>query len=80
VNPATNKIYVPNGISGTVTVINGSDESVAATINTGGSPRIMGVNPNTNRIYVPTQLNVKVIDGSSDNVVATVSAGLLPMH
>jgi len=87
VNPVTNKIYAMNYSSGTVTVINGVDQSVITTLTASGSgamgvtvtggpsysPSAIAVNPITNRIYIAHYgtNNVTVIDGSSDTVIGT---------
>lgn len=75
VNPTTNRIYVANAGSNTVSVIDGSTNTVVATIPV-TSPDGVGVNPVTNRIYVdngsyPNQM-VSVIDGSTNTVAATI--------
>jgi hypothetical protein len=51
VNPATNKIYVPNFNGGSVTVIDGATNGTA-TVAAGVNPDSAGVNPVTNKIYV----------------------------
>ena len=52
VNPVTNKIYVANYSSNTVTVIDGATNSTTATVGVGVSPLAVAVNPVTNKIYV----------------------------
>ena len=78
VNPITNKIYVANSGSATVTVINGVDNSTS-TIAVGTNPAGIAVNPTTNKIYVTNRGigTVTVIDGA-DNSTVTASAGLSP--
>jgi YVTN family beta-propeller protein len=51
VNPATNKIYVANEESNSVTVIDGVTNGMT-TVPTGGGPYALAVNPRTNKIYV----------------------------
>src|SRR5260370_35146478 len=53
VNPVTNKIYVANGLSKTVTVIDGASNA-ATTVTVGSGPHTVAVNPVTNKIYVAT--------------------------
>ncbi len=89
VNPVTNKTYIANcggpvcGSGGTgngsVTVIDGRDNSVT-TITNGTFPIAVGVNPVTNRIYVTNygSANVTVIDGATNTVVTTIAAGTNP--
>src|SRR5713226_6063830 len=49
VNPVTNKIYVANGLSNNVTVIDGST-NITTTVSVGNSPSSVAVNPVTNKI------------------------------
>lgn len=74
VNPNTNKIYVSNPESNTVSVRDGSSDTVIKTVPVGTYPIGVGVNPTTNRIYVANcgDNSVSVIDGSSDTVTATI--------
>jgi YVTN family beta-propeller protein len=75
INPATNRIYVanygtmPSDTNGnTVTVFDGSTNSVIATVPTGNNPQGLAVNPVTNKIYV-TNFNsnfITVIDGATN--------------
>jgi YVTN family beta-propeller protein len=67
VNPITNKVYVANDSSNSVTVIYGATNSTA-TIITGTNPEGVAVNHKTNMIYVANKgsNNVTVIDGSNN--------------
>jgi YVTN family beta-propeller protein len=78
VNPVTNKIYVANQSSNTVTVIDGATNSTT-TVNAGNAPFAVAVNPVTNKIYVANYFsdNVTVMDGST-NSTATIIAGGRP--
>jgi YVTN family beta-propeller protein len=78
VNPVTNKTYVVNSNSNTVTVIDGATNATT-TVNTGNSPFAAAVNPATNKIYVPNfgSNTVTVIDGAT-NATATLKAGQTP--
>ena len=51
-NPVTNKIYVANFSSSTVTVIDGATNSARRPCNAGTIPMPVAVNPVTNKIYV----------------------------
>src|SRR5689334_6175067 len=51
VNPVTNKIYVANNLSNTVTEIDGQTY-VTTPINVGSAPTCIAVAPATNKIYV----------------------------
>jgi YVTN family beta-propeller protein len=94
VNPNTNKVYVANKCNpsvcqgaGTITVIDGSN-SQATSVNVGYEPVAVGVNSQTNKIYVANHCGgdpncasagtVSVIDGATNNVVATVNVGYYP--
>src|SRR5437588_5068800 len=74
VNPTTNRIYVTNSISNTVSVIDGDSNTVIATVPLSASPEGIDVNPTTDMIYVATFLTgaVVVIDGSSNTIVTTI--------
>lgn len=80
VNPNTNMIYVANYKSGTVTVINGSNDSVLKKITVGKWPIDICVNLKTNMIYVANGGNntVSVINGKSNSVVAMIPVGDIP--
>jgi YVTN family beta-propeller protein len=80
VNPATNRVYVPNAGANTLSVIDGNTNSALATLPTGELPCAIAANPYTNRIYV-ANLNsndVTVIDGATNTIVTTVPVGTLP--
>jgi YVTN family beta-propeller protein len=84
VNQATDKIYVANQGSGTVTVIDGvyNDDAHTATVNVGSSPDAIAINPATDKIYVANSGNgaVTVVDGvyNDDAHTSTVSVGSSP--
>ena len=85
VNPITNKIYVTNYEANTngpntfrentVSVIDGSTNTIISKIPVGSSPRGIAVNPNTDRIYLSNNGNntVSVIDGLSDSVISSIT-------
>ena len=82
VNDKTNRAYVANEGSGTVSVIDGSTNTVVATVPVVASlPFGVGVNDKTNRAYVANfgSGTVSVIDGSTNTVVATVLVGSGPV-
>ena len=80
VNDATNKAYVVNHNSSSVTVLNGQTRAVVATVKTGSGPEAIAINPRTNRIYTANsgEGSVTVIDGNTNTVAATVRAGQAP--
>ena len=91
VNPKTNKVYVTNKKSNTVSVIDGKTNKVIATVKVGPEPNAVRVNPLTNKIYVACLKGllpdgspdpngdgqVTVIDGAT-NKTTKVKAGLEP--
>jgi YVTN family beta-propeller protein len=79
VNPATNRIYVGNDVSNTVSVIDGAHHTVITSI-AANRPYKIDVNPATNKIYVAslqTSGIVKVIDGAT-NTSVNVTVGNWP--
>jgi YVTN family beta-propeller protein len=52
VNPTTNKIYVANEFSNTVSIVDGSTDKIEATVQVGSFPYSIDVNPLNNRVYV----------------------------
>jgi YVTN family beta-propeller protein len=88
VNPATNRVYVANGLaehvgtggSNSVSVIDGATETVLATIDVGDRPAGVAVNSITNRTYVANSGSntVSVIDGATNLVIATIAVGSQP--
>jgi len=79
VNSITNKTYVVNSVSGTVTVIDGVTNNTTE-VGVGTTPKAIAVNSVTNRIYVSNSGSdsVTVIDGEDDIVIATVEVGDAP--
>src|SRR5882762_3315872 len=75
VNITTNKIYVANRGSNTVTVINGAANTSLA-VGVGPGPSALAVNPVNNKIYVGNEYNntVTVLDGAA-NSTSTLVAG-----
>jgi YVTN family beta-propeller protein len=75
VNPVTDKIYVANSASHTVTVIDGPTNGTTI-VGTGTSPVAVAVNQVTNMIYVANYggASATVIDGAT-NAVVIVPAG-----
>ncbi len=77
VDSVTNKIYVGNSGSGTVSVIDGVTGAVTATVKVGPLPYVVAVNPTTNKIYVSKTFSntMTVIDGAT-NATSELSAGI----
>lgn len=87
VNHITNRIYVANSCTNTVSVIDGIDNSVISTILVGSNPIGVGVNPMTEHIYVANSTSllqdifedsVVVIDGNINDVISIIPVGVPP--
>ena len=80
VNSTTNRIYVANFSSNTVTSIDGSNDTIITTIPVGANPVGVAVDLASNLIYVANSggNNVSVIDGSTNVVTATIPVGKTP--
>ena len=81
VNPITNKIYVANEFSNTVSIIDESTDKIQATIKVGSFPYGIDVNPLNNRVYVANRGSntVSVIDGSTNLKMGDVYVGKSPI-
>ena len=77
VNETTNRAYIVNHNSGTVTVLDGKTRTAIATIKTGSGPEAIAVNQLTNRVYTANsgESSVSVIDAATNTVIATVRTG-----
>jgi YVTN family beta-propeller protein len=90
VNPITNRIYVANSGSNSVSVIdytiNYDNYTIQTTaldnVNVEVFPSHLSVNPITNRIYVANSgsNSVSVIDGSINKVIDTIPVGNVPSN
>ena len=71
VNPVTNRVYVANPASNTVTVINGATGATIANVPVGPEPGYIALNPFTNRIFVNNlgDASLTVIDGPTNTTV-----------
>ena len=80
VNPNTNKIYITNMGSDTVSVINGYTDRAVANITVPSVPVSISVDPNSNRVFVTSTTNVlSLIDGSTNTILRnTTLPGLYP--
>jgi YVTN family beta-propeller protein len=76
INEATNRIYVANNAGGSVSVIDGTNDVVVATVNVGTLPYTLAVNPVTNKVFVSNVFSDKItlIDGAT-NATSTIKAG-----
>jgi len=79
VNPITNKVYVTNYDSGSISVIDGSTNKVVGNITVGVFPSEVAINSETNRVYVihrgPPGSLVSILDGQSNTVIDTIEIG-----
>jgi YVTN family beta-propeller protein len=76
INEATNGIYVANNGSGSVSVIDGANDALAANIDVGALPYVLAVNPVANKIFVSNTFSdvITLIDGKT-NATTTIKAG-----
>ena len=70
VNPTTNIIFVANNYTSTVSIINGSTNTLLTTAPTGANPVAIVVDPVNNLIYTANSggENLTIIDGSTINI------------
>ena len=76
INPVTNKVYVANFGSDTISVINGSDDKVISQIKTAKEgPWQIVVNTYTNMIYAHTSedYGLTIIDGAVDRIISNIT-------
>jgi len=76
-DPGLNRVYVANYASNDVTVLEGTSNSLIATIKVGEHPQAIAVNPSAHEVFVTnTHSNsVTVINGTNNAVAATVGVG-----
>ena len=81
-NPFTNKIYVANQYSNTVSVFDAKTDKLVSTIQTGIFPYSIDANQFNNRIYVTNRGSddVTVIDGATDSVIDNIKVGKSPVQ
>src|SRR5205823_1537232 len=78
VNSNTDRIYAANRFANVISVIDGSTDSVIATIAGINQPYGLAVNPNTNRLYVTNGVAVDVVDLSTNTLLGTIPVGPSP--
>jgi YVTN family beta-propeller protein len=76
VNPVTDRVYVANTNSGTVSVLDGKSDAIVATVNVGKRPYVLAANPAENKVYVSNTFSdlLTIIDGTT-NTTSTVKTG-----
>jgi YVTN family beta-propeller protein len=82
INPFTNKIYVANQFSNTISVFDSKTDELKQTIPTDTFPYSIDTNLFNNRIYVANRGsdNVLVIDGSTDTIIDRIGVGKSPVQ
>src|SRR6188472_1914625 len=82
INPFTNKIYVGNLFSKSVSIINGQTNKVVANIAGIDYPDDTAVDPSINMVYVTSRYahEVSVINGQTNKVVAKVMLDIRPIE
>lgn len=81
VNPITHKAYVNEPVNGSIAVIDGASQTIAARIprSFGTVPTAVAVDPGTNTVFATTRDGkLLVIDGADNTVDATVTVGESP--
>ena len=70
INSVTNRIYVANSQGGSITVLDGTTDSVFATLDVGANPYVVAVNSVANKIYVSNTFSevVTIIDGATNSM------------
>jgi YVTN family beta-propeller protein len=79
VDTVRNLIYVAVSKDSAVYVIDGTGDTVIDTVEIGGEPSQVCVNPDSNLIYVVVNVpdvSVRVIDGSTKSVIDTIAIGV----
>ena len=81
INPITNKLYVANQFSNTISVIDIEKSIVEKNIQVGNSPYDIDVNPFSNRIYSSNRdsNSISVIDGFTNNELTEIPVGKSPL-
>jgi YVTN family beta-propeller protein len=75
VNSVTNRLYVANQFSNSISVIDGNTDIIESTIQVDSFPYDLEVNPFNNRIYVTNRESntVSVIDGSTNQRLSNIN-------
>jgi YVTN family beta-propeller protein len=81
VNSVTNKLYVANQFSNSISVIDSSTDIIENTIQVDNFPYDLEVNPFNNRIYVTNRESntISVIDGSTNQRLSNINVGDSPV-
>jgi YVTN family beta-propeller protein len=81
INPISNKLYVANQFSNTISVIDIEKSEVEKNIDVGNSPYDVDVNPFSNRIYTSNRDSdtISVIDGFNNKELTKISVDDSPL-
>ena len=81
INPITNKLYVANQFSNTISVIDTDKSKVEKNIDVGNSPYDVEVNPFSNRIYASNRDSdtISVIDGFTNKELSKITVEDSPL-
>lgn len=79
VDPSTDRIFVANQDSGTISVIEGPKDTVSATVRVTGSPVDLAVDW-AHRVYAAERLTgeIAVVDGANNSYLGAVHVGSAP--
>jgi len=80
VDSSSGRVFIANYASGTVTVLDGVNDSVVATVSTGAHPQAIAVDSSNHRVYVMStqEGTTTVLDGTNNSVLGTVRAAHAP--
>jgi YVTN family beta-propeller protein len=80
IDSAANRTYVTNYVGNSVSIIDGANDAVLATIPVGARPQAIAVDSTTHTVYAANTggHSVSVISGKTNNVVGTVDVGAGP--
>ena len=80
VDSSSGRAFVANYASGDVTVIDGVDDSVVATVNAGAHPQSIAVDSSNHKVFVIStqEGTTTVLDGGNNSVLGTVRTGQAP--
>ncbi|MGC1452897.1 MAG: ThuA domain-containing protein [Candidatus Sulfotelmatobacter sp.] len=80
IDSSTGRVYVANHTGNSVTVIDGTRDSVVATIEVGERPQGLAVDSANHKVYVANTHSgtTSVIDGTTNSIAATLSTGAWP--
>ena len=76
----SSRVYVANNVGGTISIIDGTTNTVSANVTVGTNPAGVAINKVTDTIYVSNSSDgtLSVINGSTNAVSATINVGSGP--